>query len=135
MINPKVIFSNGCYDVVHPAHVQLLKYARSLGTVLIVGIDSDERISKSKGVTRPINNAMVRAEFLSSLSCVALVVEFDSDEELEHLIKTLEVDVMVVGSEYRDKKVVGSEYAKEGVVFFDRIPGYSSTSLIEENRY
>ena len=131
----KTIFSNGCFDVVHPAHVQLLKYARSLGTALIVAIDSDERIAKSKGVSRPINNAMVRAEFLSSLSCVALVVEFDTDEQLEQLVKTLEVDIMVVGSEYKNQNVIGSEYAKEGVVFFDRIPGYSSTSLIEGNNY
>lgn len=135
MIKPKVILANGCYDLVHPAHVQLLKFARSLGTILIVAIDSDRRVAERKGMTRPINNSMVRGEFLSSLSCVALVVEFDSDEELESLVRFLEVDIMVVGSEYRDKKVVGSEHAKEGVVFFDLIPGYSSTSLIEGNNY
>ena len=135
MIKPKTILANGCYDVIHPAHVQLLKFAKSLGTVLIVAIDSDQRIKERKGANRPINNSMVRGEFLSSLSCVALVMEFNSDEELENLIKFLEVDIMVVGSEYRDKKVIGSEYAKEGVVFFEKIPGYSSTSLIEENRY
>ena len=136
MITRKTVFLNGCFDGgLHFGHLQIIKYARSLGDILIIGIDSDRRISKSKGAGRPLNTAMERGEYLDALECVALVVEFDTDEELENFIKLLEVDIMVVGEEYKTRKVIGSEYAKEGVFYYPRIPGFSTTSLIEGNNY
>ena len=130
----KTVLCNGCYDLVHAAHIKLLKHARSLGDTLIVAIDSDRRVAEMKGAGRPVNKAMDRGEFLQAIKGVALVVEFDSEDELRTWITELQVDILVVGSEYRDKKVVGSDLVKE-VVFFDKIPGYSSTSIIEGNNY
>ncbi len=130
------VFLNGCFDGgLHFGHLQIIKYAKSLGDVLILAIDSDRRVRESKGVSRPINTAMERGEYLDQIEGVALVCEFDTDEELENLVKTLEVDIMVVGTDYIDKRVIGSEFATQGVKFFPRIAGYSTTSVIEGNNY
>jgi len=127
MIN---VFVNGCFDVLHVGHLSLLEYAKSLGTTLIVGIDSDSRISQSKGQNRPINNQVDRQRLLQSLRVVDCVYIFDTDIELENLIKTNAPDYMVVGSEYKHKKVIGSCYTKE-IKFFDRISDYASSKTIQ----
>jgi len=127
------VFTNGSYDILHYGHLQLFKYAKSLGDVLIVAIDSDERIESMKGNNRPINNANIRAEFLESLSCVALVVEFNTDEELCKHIQELQVDIMVVGEEYKDKKVIGSEFAKE-VRYFEKVGNFSTTNILNNEK-
>ena len=128
------VWSNGAYDFLHHGHLQLLKYAKSLGDVLIVGIDSDERIRLMKGSNRPINSAEIRNEFLESLSCVDLVVEFNTDEELCNHIQELQVDIMVVGEEYKDKKVIGSEYAKE-VRYFKKVGNFSTTNILNNGQH
>ena len=110
----------------------MLEYARSLGDHLVVGIDKDERVKESKGDSRPIYTFKDRAYVLQALSCVDLVVGFDSDEKLTTIIKSLGPDIMVVGSDWKGKKVIGSEHAKE-VKFFDRIDGYSTTEIIEKS--
>ena len=127
-----VVWTNGCFDILHRGHIEMLEYARSLGNHLVVGIDMDERVKESKGDSRPINTFKDRAYVLQSLSCVDLVVGFESEHKLITIIKSLGPDVMVVGSDWRGKKVIGSEYAKE-LKFFDRIEGYSTTNIIEKS--
>ena len=118
-----VIWVNGCFDVLHRGHIELLKYAKSLGRHLVVGIDADWRIRKTKGQHRPFNNQEDRKFMLESIRYVDKVIVFETDSELRGLIHTLKPDVMIVGSDYKDKKVIGSEYAKS-VEFFDRIGDY-----------
>ena len=126
----KTIFINGCFDILHPGHIELFKYARSLGDELIVGIDSDERVKHSKGTTRPIYNSNNRKFILESIKYIDRVVVFNDDDELIKLIEHCSPYVMVVGSDWKDKKVIGSEYAKE-VKFFERIQEFSTTKTIE----
>lgn len=126
----KKVFVNGTFDILHTAHILLLNYAKSLGDSLIVAIDSDERIKEKKGASRPINNIHERTFMLANLKSVDQVCWFDSDKELEGLVKHFSPDIMVVGSDWENKKVIGSEYAKE-VKFFERIHGYSTTDTIQ----
>jgi D-beta-D-heptose 7-phosphate kinase/D-beta-D-heptose 1-phosphate adenosyltransferase len=125
------IFVNGTFDILHPGHVQLLNYAKSLGDFLTVGIDSDRRVQEKKGLTRPVNNVGDRAYMLQNLKAVDYVVIFDSDEELERCIKTVKPDIMVVGSDWKNKSVIGSMYAAE-LRFFDRIEEYATTKTIQD---
>lgn len=125
------IFVNGTFDVLHPGHIRLLNYAKSLGDRLFVAIDSDLRVKELKGQNRPINNAAIRKEMLLALKSVDEVEVFDSDEELKMWINQIRPYIMVVGSDYRNKKVKGSEFAKN-LVFYERIPEYSSTSIIKQ---
>lgn len=133
MKNFNTVWVNGTMDVLHYGHIQLLKYAKSLGDTLIVGIDSDKRVKELKGDTRPVNNAMIRGQFLEAISGVALVVEFDTNEELENWIKELQVDIIVVGDEYINKRVIGSEYVKE-VKYFKKLNGYSTTEILNNHK-
>ena len=126
----KTIFTNGCFDILHPGHIELFKYARSFGDELIVGIDSDSRIKMKKGLIRPINNSNIRLEMLKAIRYVDSVHIFNDDDELINLVKYCSPHVMVVGSDWKNKKVIGSEYAKE-VKFFERIQEFSTTKTIE----
>ena len=126
----KTVFVNGCFDILHRGHIELFKYAKFLGDYLVVGIDSDSRIKELKGDSRPFNNQEDRKFLLKSIKYIDRVEIFKSEEDLIDLIKFESPDIMVVGSDYRDKKVIGSEYAKE-LVFFDRIPKYSTTDILE----
>ena len=126
----KNIFVNGTFDILHPGHVQLLNYAKSLGETLTVGIDSDRRVKENKGYARPVYNVGDRAYMLQNLKAVDYVVIFDSDEELERCIKTVKPDIMVVGSDWKGKSVIGSMYSAE-LRFFDRIEEYATTKTIQ----
>ena len=126
----KHIFVNGTFDILHPGHIQLLNYAKSLGDNLTVGIDSDRRVAEKKGPTRPVNGVGDRAYMLQNLKAVDHIVIFDSDEELEQCIKTVKPDIMVVGSDWKGKSVIGSMYSAE-LRFFDRIDEYATTKTIE----
>lgn len=125
------VFVNGTFDVLHPGHISLLTYASNLGDELLVAIDSDRRVKENKGHDRPINNEDIRANILSHIAGVDTVTIFDTDEDLIDLIKNYEPDVMVVGSEYKDKKVIGSEYAKQ-LIFFQKVKRYSSEKIIKD---
>ena len=126
----KIIFVNGTFDILHPGHVQLLNYARSLGDSLIVAIDSDQRVRKLKGKDRPINSEDDRKFMLENLCSVDSVWLFDSDQELEDICR-LYNPVMVKGSDYKGKHIVGQQYCKE-IVFYDRIEPYSTTRTIQD---
>jgi rfaE bifunctional protein nucleotidyltransferase chain/domain len=124
------IFVNGTFDILHRGHIQLLNYAKSLGDFLLVGIDSDERVKEKKGSTRPIHNQEERKFFLENLKAVDSVDVFSSDKELEEMIKSFKPDIMVVGSDWKDKSVIGSYYAAN-LIFFERIGDYSTTKTIQ----
>ena len=126
----KSIFVNGTFDILHPGHIQLLNYAKSLGDTLTVGIDSDRRVREKKGYARPVSNVGDRAYMLQNLKAVDYVVIFDSDEELERCIKTVKPDIMVVGPDWKGKSVIGSMYSAE-LRFFDRIEEYATTKTIQ----
>jgi rfaE bifunctional protein nucleotidyltransferase chain/domain len=128
----KVVFVNGCFDVLHRGHLELFAYARSLGDKLVVAIDSDEKVKKIKGANRPVNNLDDRKYFLSRLRDVDLVLDFASSKDLTSLIRGLRPDIMVVGSDWRGKKIVGGEHANE-IKYFERIDGYSTTKIIKHN--
>lgn len=126
----KKVFVNGTFDVLHPGHVNLLEYAKAQGKYLVVAIDSDRRVRELKGPTRPWLNQDERKFMLESLRCVDQVWIFDSDQELEHLIQLYEPDLMVKGSDYKNKPIVGEEFVPQ-IDFFDRIDEYSSTKAIQ----
>ena len=127
----KIIWTNGCFDILHRGHIEMFRHAKSLGDKLIVGIDSDERVKLDKGKGRPINNLSDRMHVLSAIKYVDMVLPFNSTEELEIKIKYWSPTVMVIGSDWKGKKVIGQEYAGK-VDFFDRIEGYSTTDIIEK---
>jgi D-beta-D-heptose 7-phosphate kinase/D-beta-D-heptose 1-phosphate adenosyltransferase len=124
------IIVNGTFDVLHKGHIVLLEYAKSLGTTLLVCIDSDRRVKELKGNARPINHQYDRAYMLTALKSVDLVWVFDSDRELIDQIKLFGPDIMVKGSDYRNKPIVGSEYCKE-IIFVELVDGYSTTNIIQ----
>lgn len=124
------VFVNGTFDILHPGHIDLLYLASTYGDEFVVAIDSDRRVKEKKGDTRPINNEDTRSKILFHIKGVDKVFIFDSDEELRDIIKEYEPDVMMVGSDYKDREVIGSEYAKR-LVFFERDTRYSSTKVIE----
>jgi D-beta-D-heptose 7-phosphate kinase/D-beta-D-heptose 1-phosphate adenosyltransferase len=126
----KTIFVNGTFDILHPGHVQLLNYARSLGDSLIVAIDSDQRVRELKGASRPINSEDDRKLMLESLRGVDSVWIFNNDQELEDICR-LYNPVMVKGSDYRGRHIIGQQYCKE-IVFYDRIEPYSTTQVIQD---
>lgn len=122
------VFVNGTFDILHVGHLELLRYAKSLGDRLLVGIDSDDRVRSLKGHNRPINREYERFMMLSHLKPVDAVIVFDTDEELIDLIK--DCDIMVKGSDYQGKPIIGEDVCKQ-LVFFDRIDGYSTTEKIQ----
>jgi D-beta-D-heptose 7-phosphate kinase/D-beta-D-heptose 1-phosphate adenosyltransferase len=122
------VFVNGTFDVLHLGHLAMLNYAKSLGDLLIVAIDSDERVRRLKGHDRPINSFDERKIMLENLKSVDEVKIFDTDEELINIIKTC--DIMVKGSDYETLPIIGGGLIK--VVLFDRIDEYSSTKKIQD---
>ena len=126
----KIIFTNGCFDILHLGHLDYLHKARNLGDLLIVGLNSDASIKRLKGNTRPINTQQDRIAQLCGLECVDFVVVFDEDTPIE-LIAKICPDVLTKGADYIGKKVVGSEFSKE-VRLIEFIEGKSTTRLIQK---
>jgi len=127
-----IVWTNGCFDVLHRGHLELFRYAKSLGDKLYVGIDSDYKVNKDKGPDRPVFSEDDRHALVSAIKYVDNVHIFDSTYELEQLIKKISPDIMVIGSDWEGKKVIGQEYTKE-LVFFKRMPRYSTTQIINRN--
>lgn len=125
----KIVFTNGCFDILHIGHLNYLNHARDLGGLLIVGLNDDDSIKRLKGKERPINPLNNRALMLAGLECVDYVVSFSEDTPLE-LIKAIQPDVLVKGGDYHNKEIVGSEYAKE-VILIDFVEGYSTSNIID----
>ena len=117
------IWVNGCFDILHRGHFELFNYAKSLGNVLVVGVDSDEKITQDKGPDRPYNKLEDRVYALESLKAIDKVMVFDNKEHLEWLVEITKPDILVVGSDWKGKEIVGGQYAKE-IVYFDRKGNY-----------
>jgi rfaE bifunctional protein nucleotidyltransferase chain/domain len=126
----KKVWVNGCFDILHIGHLELLKYAKTMGDILLVGVDSDAKVKKDKGKTRPFNKLSDRIKMLEFLRPVDKVYSFNTTLELQNLIKEISPDLMVVGSDWKGKTVIGEEYAKE-IKFFNRFGSYSTTNTIE----
>jgi rfaE bifunctional protein nucleotidyltransferase chain/domain len=124
------IWVNGCFDILHRGHFELFNYAKSLGNVLVVGVDSDEKITQDKGPDRPYNKLEDRVYALESLKAIDKVMVFDNKEHLEWLVEITKPDILVVGSDWKGKEIVGGQYAKE-IVYFDRIGDYSTTDILK----
>lgn len=130
----RVVFTNGCFDLLHPGHISLLYKARSLGDRLVVGLNTDASIKRLKGSGRPILGEQDRAAMLGALECVDLVVPFGEDTPIE-LIKKIRPDILVKGSDYTVDQVVGKEVVEAYggcVKLVDLIKGYSTTQLTEK---
>lgn len=128
--NKSIVFTNGCFDILHIGHVTYLKKAKSLGDILILGLNSDDSVKRLKGETRPINKEMDRAGILEALEFIDYIVIFNEDTPLE-LIKVVEPDILVKGGDYKAEDVVGKEYAKK-VEIIDFVDGYSTTNTINK---
>ena len=132
----KIIFSNGCFDLLHKGHIDLLAKARSLGDVLIVGLNSDVSIKALKGDKRPIQNQNVRFNNLLKLNSVDLIIIFEEETPLK-LIKKIQPNIIVKGQDYKLKHVVGYNTIKGWggeVVLVPLTKGYSTTSIIKKNK-
>jgi D-beta-D-heptose 7-phosphate kinase / D-beta-D-heptose 1-phosphate adenosyltransferase len=130
----KVVFTNGCYDLLHPGHIHLLHQSRDLGDRLIVGLNTDASVRRLKGNSRPIVAERDRAAIVSALGCVDLVVLFDEDTPLE-LIQAIKPDILVKGEDYRLDQVVGREVVESHggrVCLVPLLQGYSTTRIAEK---
>ena len=123
------VWVNGTFDVLHLGHIRLLKYAASLGE-LRVGIDTDQRVKRLKGESRPINNIFDRMFYLKNLKAVDYVLYFDSDLDLEKCITWSGATIMVKGSDYKNNPVIGQNLVEQ-VIFYDIVDGYSTTKTIK----
>mgnify|MGYP001317927863 FL=1 len=123
------IWTNGCFDVLHRGHIELFRYAKSLGDELVVGIDTDDKVKKDKSEDRPINNLQDRMFMLQSIKYIDKVVSFNSTEDLNNTIKWYKPDIMVIGSDWRGKEVIGEMFTDK-LIFFDRVGDYSTTKIL-----
>lgn len=124
------IFVNGSFDLLHTGHLDMLFYAKSLGTHLHVAIDSDERIYEHKGTDRPVNPLHIRKAIMQSLKPVDTVSIFGTDDELINTIRSYSPDIMVKGSDWRGKKIIGEEFCKQ-IIFYERVNDESTTKIIQ----
>ena len=130
----KIVFTNGCFDILHRGHIEYLAKAASLGTKLVIGLNTDASVKRLKGDSRPINDENARAVLLASLVFVDKVILFDTDTPRD-LIDFVQPDVLVKGGDYKPEEIVGYDIvkAKGGeIVTLDFVEGYSTTSLIEK---
>ncbi len=131
----KVVFTNGCFDILHAGHVDYLSQARDLGNVLILGLNTDSSVKRqNKGPERPINSELARAKVLASLGCIDAIVLFDEDTPYE-LIKLLQPDILVKGDDYKPEAIVGYDIVtgRGGkVITIPFLQGYSTTSIVNK---
>lgn len=130
----KIVFTNGCFDILHPGHVDYLSQARDLGDFLVVGLNTDSSVKKlNKAPNRPINSEATRAAVLAGLACIDAIVLFEEATPLE-LITFLKPNILVKGDDYAVEKIVGYDVVKSyggNVITIPMLQGYSTTKLIE----
>ncbi len=130
----KIVFTNGCFDIIHSGHVKYLEEAKKLGDILVLGLNSDDSVSRLKGPSRPVNKQNDRAIVISALKSIDFVSIFDQDTPYE-LIKIVQPDVLVKGGDYNPDDIVGADIvrARGGkVVTIDFVEGKSTSSIIEK---
>ncbi|HAM38803.1 MAG TPA: D-glycero-beta-D-manno-heptose 1-phosphate adenylyltransferase [Elusimicrobia bacterium] len=126
----KIVFTNGCFDILHIGHIKLLKKAKSFGDILILGLNSDSSVKTIKGNSRPIIPDKERAEILGSLCMVDYIVKFSESTPYE-LIKKIKPNILVKGSDWKSGEIIGSEFAKK-VVRIPLLKGHSTTDIIQK---
>ena len=132
--NKRIGFTNGCFDIVHLGHIDYLSRAADLADVLVIGVNTDASVSRIKGENRPLQDELSRSMLLASFQFVEAVVLFDDDTPYE-LIKAIQPDVLVKGSDYKEEDIVGADIVgdKGGkIVTIDFLDGYSTSSIIEK---
>ena len=132
--NKKIVFSNGCFDIIHRGHIEYLAKAASFGDVMIIGLNTDSSISRLKGENRPVQDEKARALVMASLSFVDNIILFDEDTPFK-LINYLKPDILVKGSDYSVETIVGADIVlKNGgkVETIDLVEGYSTSNIIEK---
>lgn len=133
-LNEKIVFTNGCFDIIHLGHVEYLAKASDLGSILVVGMNTDASVKRLKGESRPIYEQDARAMTMAAFRFVDAVVLFDEDTPYE-LIKLVQPDVLVKGSDYGESDIVGTDIVKASggeVVTIDLVPGYSTSGTIDK---
>lgn len=126
----KVVFTNGCFDILHAGHVDYLQKAKQLGDYLIVGLNSDNSVKKLKGVERPINDEYSRKKVLEALRCVDEVIIFSDDTPYE-LIKIVRPDILVKGGDYKEEGIIGKDLVEE-IIIIPFLKGFSTTNTINK---
>lgn len=132
--NEKIVFTNGCFDILHRGHIEYLARAASFGTKLVIGLNTDASVKRLKGETRPVNNQEARAMLLSSLFFTDKIIFFEEDTPLE-LIRFIQPDILVKGADYKVEDIVGYNIVKARggeVVTIDLTQGYSTTSILSK---
>ena len=132
----KIVFTNGCFDILHYGHIKYLQDAKGLADVLVLGLNSDSSVKKIKGSARPINKQLDRARVLSALSCVDYLTIFSEDTPLK-LIRLIQPDVLVKGGDWKTEEIVGADFVKARggkVLAIPYIKGHSTTKLINKIR-
>jgi rfaE bifunctional protein nucleotidyltransferase chain/domain len=130
--NKKVVFTNGCFDILHRGHIEYLSKARDLGDVLVVGLNTDSSVKRIKGENRPVQDEASRAQILASLRFVEAVILFDEDTPFE-LISMIKPDVLVKGGDYTEETIVGADIVKANggqVVTIPLTAGYSTSRIL-----
>lgn len=131
----RIVFTNGCFDILHAGHVDYLSQARDLGDILVLGLNTDASVRRqNKGPERPINNELARAKVLAGLGCVDAIVLFDEDTPYE-LIKAVKPDVLVKGDDYKPENIVGYDIVTASggkVVTIAFLEGFSTTSIVKK---
>ena len=129
----RIVFTNGCFDILHPGHTRYLNEAREAGDFLVVGLNSDKSVQSIKGKGRPINPQGFRAEVLAALECVDAVIIFDEEDPF-NVIQTILPDILVKGADWPEDKIIGGDVVKAAGGEVRRIPlvsGYSTTKIIQ----
>jgi D-beta-D-heptose 7-phosphate kinase/D-beta-D-heptose 1-phosphate adenosyltransferase len=137
LTNKKIVFTNGCFDIIHSGHVLYLDEAKSLGDILVLGLNSDASIKRLKGENRPVNTLQDRAIVLAGLSCIDYIISFNEDTPIQ-LIKNIMPDVLVKGGDWQPEQIVGSDVViKNGgeVKSLQFIEGKSTTGIIEKAKF
>ena len=130
----KVVFTNGCFDIIHLGHIDYLSKTKDLGDVLIIGLNTDLSVQRLKGESRPVVNEHARAMLLASLHFVDAVVLFDEDTPYE-LIKTIQPNILVKGSDYKEEDIVGYDIVRSNggsIKTIDFLEGYSTSLILEK---
>ena len=128
-----VVFTNGCFDIIHPGHIHILEKAKSYGDVLIVGLNSNRSVKNLKGKSRPINSESDRIKILCSIKHVDHVIVFDEDAPIE-LIELINPNFLVKGGDYNKSEIVGADLVEKNggsVIIIDLLKNYSTSSLID----
>lgn len=135
-VGNKIVFTNGCFDILHRGHVELLAQCRTFGDYVIVGLNADASVRKLKGEGRPVNDELSRAAVLASLTFVDAVILFEEDTPL-NLITTIRPDILVKGGDYDPDKIVGADIVRQRggeVKTVDIVKGFSTTSILAKSQ-